>query len=458
MNSIVVKDVHKKFRVYYDKSVSLKEKVLFHNRNRFEDRWVLNGISFEVEKGEVLGLIGKNGCGKSTLLKLLSKIIYPDGGTIEINGRVSSLIELGAGFHPDMSGRENIYTNAAIFGMSKSEIHKRIQKIIDFSELEEFIDNPVRTYSSGMYMRLAFAVAINVDADVLLIDEILAVGDANFQIKCYEKLRELKAEGTTIVIVTHDTTTIENFCNKAIWIENGKMLAYDKAPVVVDKYLDFMNERRYEQKQEEKRKESKSKEIEAKQLEQEVQSTENTVSKQKASIIKEDDLSKQDENSTEDKSGENKSTEDNSTEDKQLEDKIKDNKIYIENVVLRNEGGLDTLVLKENMPISIEISYTSKVTSEEYIFGIAISTIDGYQIYGTNTQIDGQIIEVKPGKGKVTFRSDAIKLLSGQYFLNVAVHSKNNDFKQYIRNYCQFDIISGCKAIGVIEIDHKWIH
>ena len=191
MSAIKVSNVKKQFRVYLDKGSSLKERFLSFKRNKYEVRTVLNGVSFEVGRGEAVGLIGHNGCGKSTLLKLLTRIMYPNEGNIEMNGRVSSLIELGAGFHPDMSGRENIYINAAIFGLTKREIDARLDDIIAFSELEEFIDNPVRTYSSGMYMRLAFSVAINVDADILLIDEILAVGDANFQMKCFNRLREI---------------------------------------------------------------------------------------------------------------------------------------------------------------------------------------------------------------------------------------------------------------------------
>lgn len=222
-NAIEVRNVTKKFKVYFDKGYQLKEKVLFSRRNRFEERCVLQDISFEVRKGEAVGLVGNNGCGKSTTLKLLSKIIYPDHGTIDLTGRVSSLIELGAGFHPDMSGRENIYTNAAIFGLNRKEIDERIDEIIEFSELGEYIDNPVRTYSSGMYMRLAFSVAINVDAELLLIDEILAVGDAHFQAKCFNRLREIKASGTTIVIVSHSTSQIEQICDKAIWIKNGQI-------------------------------------------------------------------------------------------------------------------------------------------------------------------------------------------------------------------------------------------
>ncbi len=242
-NAIEVRNVTKAFKIYPDKGNTMKERVLFSSRRRYEMREVLKGISFDVKKGEAIGLIGHNGCGKSTTLKLLTKIMYPNSGTIEMNGRVSSLLELGAGFHPDMSGRDNIYINAAIFGLTKKEIDARLDSIIDFSELQEFIDNPVRTYSSGMYMRLAFSVAINVDADILLIDEILTVGDAAFQAKCFNRLREIKSEGTTIVIVSHSLDQIEQICERSIWIHDG-VIREEGAPRDVDpKYIRFMNER-----------------------------------------------------------------------------------------------------------------------------------------------------------------------------------------------------------------------
>ncbi len=247
-NAIEVKDIKKSFKVYFDKSNQLKERVLFWNRNRYERRSILKGISFSVKKGEAIGLIGHNGCGKSTTLKLLTKIMYPDSGTIEMKGRVSALIELGAGFHPDMSGRENIYTNAAIFGLTKKEIDKKVNDIIAFSELQDFIDNPVRTYSSGMYMRLAFAIAINVDADILLIDEILAVGDAAFQKKCFDRLKEIKAEGTTIVIVSHSLGQIEEICERSIWIDKGLIRAEGSPKNVHAQYLDFMGVQQPEDK------------------------------------------------------------------------------------------------------------------------------------------------------------------------------------------------------------------
>ena len=236
-NAIEVKNMTKKFNVYYDKANTLKEKLMFWTRGNKEVRTVLKDINIEIKKGETVALVGINGSGKSTLLKLMTKIIYPTKGTVETKGKLTSLLELGAGFHPDFSGRENIYFNASIFGLSKKEIDKRLNSIIDFSELGEFIDNPVRTYSSGMYMRLAFSVAINVDADILLIDEILAVGDQHFQDKCFKKLEELRDSDKTIVIVTHSLDSIKKLCNRAIWIYNGEVKMDGKCDKVIEQYL-----------------------------------------------------------------------------------------------------------------------------------------------------------------------------------------------------------------------------
>lgn len=244
--SIEVNQITKSFKIYIDKGKTLKESTLFKKRRSFEKREVLKGISFRIKKGEAVGLIGQNGCGKSTTLKLLTKIMYPDTGSINMVGRVSSLIELGAGFHPDMSGRDNIYINASIFGLSKKEINEKYDEIVAFSELEEFIDNPVRTYSSGMYMRLAFSVAINVKAEILLIDEILAVGDIAFQEKCFNKLEEIKAEGTTIVIVSHSLKQIERICDRTIWLKDGIIYEEGEPEKVHQKYLTYMSQKNQE--------------------------------------------------------------------------------------------------------------------------------------------------------------------------------------------------------------------
>ena len=235
---IIVDNVYKTFNVYLDKANTIKEKLLFlFSRNRKEKREVLKGINLKVKQGEVIALIGTNGSGKSTLLKLMTKIIYPNKGKIETHGKLTSLLELGAGFHPDFSGRENIYFNASIFGLTKKEIDERLDEIIDFSELRDFIDNPVRTYSSGMYMRLAFAVAINVDADILLIDEILSVGDEHFQNKCFEKMLELKAKGKTMVFVTHSMQSVKRLCDRAVWLSEGKIKMDGNTNEVVEDYV-----------------------------------------------------------------------------------------------------------------------------------------------------------------------------------------------------------------------------
>lgn len=236
-NAIEIKHVTKSFKIYYDKASTLKEHLLFWKRNENELYTALKDINLDIKKGETVGLIGVNGSGKSTLLKLMTKIIYPTKGEIITHGKLTSLLELGAGFHQDFTGRENIYFNAAIFGLTRQEIDKRLDEIIEFSELGEFIDNPVRTYSSGMYMRLAFSIAINVDAEILLIDEILAVGDQHFQEKCFNKLQELKNSEKTIVIVSHSLDQIENLCTRAIWINNGLVEMDDTPSKVIPEYL-----------------------------------------------------------------------------------------------------------------------------------------------------------------------------------------------------------------------------
>lgn len=236
--AIRVEHVDKSFNIVYDKTNTIKEKILFWNRGKKEVRTILKDISLDIKKGEVVALIGVNGSGKSTLLKLMTKIIYPNKGKIETNGKLTSLLELGAGFHPDFSGRENIYFNASIFGLTRKEIDNRLNQIIEFSELQDFIDNPVRTYSSGMYMRLAFSVAINVDADILLIDEILSVGDQHFQEKCFRKIEELKQEGKTIVFVTHGMDSVRRFCTRAVWLHEGSIKLDGEIEEVVNRYIE----------------------------------------------------------------------------------------------------------------------------------------------------------------------------------------------------------------------------
>lgn len=238
-NAVVIRGLSKTFNVHYDRSNTLKERLIFWKKGKKEVRTVLNDIDLTIKKGETVALIGINGSGKSTLLKLITKIIFPNKGSIKTYGKIASLLELGAGFHPDFSGRENIYFNASIFGLTKKEINDRVEDIIKFSELGDFIDNPIRTYSSGMYMRLAFSVAINVNADILLIDEILAVGDQHFQEKCLNKMLDLKQEGKTMIFVSHDMNSVRMLCDRTVWLKEGNIEQDGKTVKVVKDYLEY---------------------------------------------------------------------------------------------------------------------------------------------------------------------------------------------------------------------------
>lgn len=418
-NAIEVKNVRKKFRVYYDKGSQLKERLLFRSRNRYEDRWVLDGISFNVKKGEAIGLIGHNGCGKSTTLKLLTRIMYPNEGSIELQGRVSSLIELGAGFHPDMSGRENIYTNASIFGLTKKEIDERMDEIIEFSEMEQFLDNPVRTYSSGMYMRLAFSVAINVNADILLIDEILAVGDINFQSKCFNKLREIKAQGTTIVIVSHSLGQIEQICDRTIWIHEGKIKAEGKPRDIHPEYMDFMGQKRQEISEKEKSNKEKR------------------------------------EGKAEGERPEEKSPE---VEEASAEEKKRWGNGYarIEKVRMIDENGKTQKTFVTGSPVTVEFDYSVKQTVKDAVFGIGIFNQNGERIYGTNTRID-QMEEFDLEKsGTMKVNLEHVDLLPGIYLLDVAIESEVGGAVDYFREAYTFEMYSAVGDLGVVRLNHQW--
>lgn len=424
-NVIEVENITKKFRVYLDKGHTLKEKILFKKRRNYEDRKVLRGISFQVKKGEAIGLIGHNGCGKSTTLKLLSRIMYPDTGEIRMKGRVSSLIELGAGFHPDMSGKENIYINASIFGLSRKEIDQRLEDIIAFSELEEFIDNPVRTYSSGMYMRLAFAVAINVDADILLIDEILAVGDAGFQAKCFNRLKEIKAKGTTIVIVSHSMGQIEQICDRSIWIHEGEIQAEGMPKVVDMQYLDYMGEQRQAIAEKELR--------------------------------RQEEKAQKNERKREEKQEKKKETEEISvTQSDGTKKRWGNGKAVIEKITLLKANAQPGISFKTGDQIKIRIDYSVKESVQDAIFGIGIFRVDGVHCYGTNTKVDQlEEFDLKED-GTVYFSVDSLNLLQGSYSLDVAIESDVGTPVDYFREACRFDMFSSIQDVGVSRMKHNW--
>lgn len=418
---IEIKDVRKSFKVFYDKGHTLKERLLFRERRRFEERTVLDGISFQVNKGEAIGLIGHNGCGKSTILKILTRIMYPNAGQVEIKGRVSSLIELGAGFHPDMSGRENIYINAAIFGLTRKEIEERLNTIIAFSELGEYIDNPVRTYSSGMYMRLAFAVAINVDADVLLIDEVLAVGDAAFQAKCFNRLREIKEKGTTIVIVSHALGQIEQICDRTIWIMDGKIHLSGEPRNVHLSYMEYMGEKLNES----------VKEMENASEYPESMEPEGRVKKESAVVCEEN-------------------------ADMEAGKRWGNGKAKITEIKMVDGNGQRKSVFTTGEWMVMQVSYSVKEPITNAVFGIGIFRTDGLQCYGTNTRIDRLCNFDLCGNGSFSVEIAALNLITGKYTLDVAIECDDGIPVDYYREACSFEMFSPIGDVGVVRLNHVW--
>lgn len=235
--AVVVDEVSKRFRLYKDRNQSIKATILRRGRATYDEFWALKDVSFEIPQGTTFGLIGENGSGKSTMLKCIANILTPDKGVITRNGRTAALLELGSGFHPELSGRENIFLNGSILGLTRKEIERAFDSIVDFSGIEQFIDQPVKNYSSGMYVRLGFSIAIHIEPEILLVDEILAVGDAAFQRKCMEKFRSFRDEGRTVVIVSHAMGTMRDMCDQAVWLSHGEVVEYGPTGDLVDDYL-----------------------------------------------------------------------------------------------------------------------------------------------------------------------------------------------------------------------------
>ena len=238
--AIRIEDVSKRFRIYHERNQSLKSAVMRRRRASYEEFWALQDVSFDIPQGKTFGLVGDNGSGKSTLLKCIAGILRPDRGTITAAGRMAALLEVGSGFHPELSGRDNVYLNASILGMTRKEVDRKFDEIVDFSGVEKFIDQPVKDYSSGMYVRLGFSIAINVDPEILLVDEVLAVGDAGFQDKCVEKFAQFRREGRTVVVVSHSLPSLQAMSDEAAWIQNGALVQHGPATSVLDSYYDVV--------------------------------------------------------------------------------------------------------------------------------------------------------------------------------------------------------------------------
>ncbi|MBF0171391.1 MAG: ABC transporter ATP-binding protein [Nitrospinae bacterium] len=407
MNAIEVRNLSKKFR-----KVTLRR-----NYRTFKDLFTgfrsdrtagsapefsaLTDVSFDIPAGRTWGIIGRNGSGKSTMLKMLAGIYRPDAGTIIVNGRVSALIELGAGFHPEFSGRENIYINASILGMTKKKINEIFDDIVRFAELEDFIDNPVRTYSSGMFMRLGFSVAIHVDPDVLLVDEVLAVGDESFGNKCRDRMESFKKAGKTILLVTHDLSQVLKWCDGALWFDKGELKAIGKPERVIDAYL--------------------------------------------AAVAEKDNRGALDDESRAESAPAPESV-----------SRWGDQTVTIDKVTIKGADGVARKVFATGDAVTVEIDYTPHKTALDPVVGVAIHKADGVLCYGGNTDIERLHIPrmERPGVARVHF--DSLPLVEGGYTFSVAIHAKDGHAYDYHDQMHPFSVRSKVKDVGAFRPPHRW--
>jgi len=421
VNAIEVRDVHKVYRRYSRRKqfATLKSALLSGSVLRdlrpdavFE---ALKGVSFEVPTGKTFGIVGRNGSGKSTMLKMIAGIGKPTAGSVRVRGRVSALIELGAGFHPEISGRENVYINGLMLGLSRREIADRFDDIVRFAELDEFIDAPVKTYSSGMYMRLGFAVAINVDPEVLLVDEVLAVGDEAFTHKCLDKFAEFRRRGRTILLVTHSLDLVTRFCDRALWLDAGLVKADGDPKRVIDAYL------------------------------MDVAASENR------------ELAGAAPNPESERNPESRIP---SSEPQDMfqagEGRWGSREVEITAVEMIGASGLPAHLFKSGERVDIRLHVRANQRVNDFAFGVGIFNADGICCYGTNTHIEGGFASDFFGEGMVVLTIDSLGLVEGTYKLDVAVHRQNGVPYDYHRLLYTFRVKSPRKDVGIFRPPHHW--
>jgi ABC-type polysaccharide/polyol phosphate transport system ATPase subunit len=439
-NAIEVRDVSKVYRRYGHRRqfATLKSAILsgsFVSDLKAEETFeALKGVSFDVAKGRTYGIIGRNGSGKSTMLKCVAGITRPTRGTVTVNGRISALIELGAGFHPEISGRENVFINGIMLGLSKKEITKRFDEIVRFAELEDFIDAPVKTYSSGMYMRLGFAVAIHVDPDVLLVDEVLAVGDEGFTHKCLDKFGEFRRRGKTILLVTHSLGLVERFCDEALWLEGGKVRATGDPRRVVGAYVTAVEDSE-----------------EALLAREDARAREQAA----ASAAAGDDVNAPTDPvavATAGDAGEPTPT------DMFLASAGRwgSREVEIAGVTLiGDEGPGHVFHANEKLSVRLEVKAASPVT--DFVFGFGLFNADGVCVYGTNTDLEDLDPAEINGSGQVDFVIDPLGLIEGTYKIDVAVHRRDGYPYDYHRLLYTFRVKSRTKDVGIYRPPHRWV-
>lgn len=399
--AIQLQDVGKRFAFTPDTPQSVLESLISvvgrRRTSKPQNLWAVRHVTFDVMPGQCVGIIGRNGSGKSTLLKIIARILQPSEGEVTVRGRVSALLELGAGFHQDLTGRENIYLNASVLGLDQEEIDRHFDSIVAFSELGEFIDMPVKHYSSGMYMRLGFSVAIHVDPDILIIDEILAVGDQSFQAKCIDRIMEMKRRGVTILIISHDLTTVRKLASHLIWMEKGEMRLSGPTETVSEQYKDHMFQ---------------------------------AVAGQ---------IRKDNESRTFRRWG--------------------TRQIEITGVRLMDGDGVETTVIRTGAPLTIEIAYHAHEPIEDPEFGLAIYRQDGLHVNGPNTQTGGLSLGVVEGPGVVRYQVTSLPLLPAGYQITAAIHDSERPIAyDYHEQAYGFRVIDGRprEKSGLVGLDATW--
>ncbi len=384
---------------------ALLERSLVRGLRREEAISALEDISFTVAKGEAVGLIGANGSGKSTLLKMVAGILKPTRGSIRIDGKVAALIELGAGFHPEISGRENVYINGAVLGLSRREIDRRFDDIVEFSGLADFIDEPVKNYSSGMYVRLGFAVAIHTDPDILLVDEVLAVGDEAFSHRCLRRIEEFLAAGKTLLLVSHSLSLIEEVSDRVLWLDRGALRMSGLPRRVVDAYREAIARAEGEAHRE------------AKQLREEEPATE---------------------------------------EDEEETLRWGSGGAEIEQVRVLVDGE-ERYHVKSGDAVSFELTAVVHRGFDDFVFGIALATPRGVECWGTNTDLAGYVpSRLEPGRATVVVECPSLRLAPGEYLVDVAVHARDGTPYDYRRRLLAFSVTAAERGVGVYFPEHRW--
>lgn len=448
MDAIRFEHVSKKFILRHEDTRSWQQRFVdFLSRRSYgrDEFWVLRDVSFSVPYGRTVGIIGPNGSGKSTALKMVAGILQPTEGIIEVNGRVAALLELGAGFHPELTGRENIYLNGSLLGFSKEYIDERFDAIVDFAELGRFIDTPIKNYSSGMKARLGFAIAAHVDTDILVIDEVLAVGDERFQRRCLDLLRIRQAQGKTILMVSHNLGQMVEFCSHAIWLQDGEVQAAGTVEDVVRAYVDTVNEREAQEliKRNEAIKRMLLKEAEAKNAQQDgssdtSQHVEEPLSKWAARYPVQ-------------------------VPDQPPPRRWGNGPITITNVEIRNADGEATWSVESLAPVEFVIEYEAVEPVEEPIFSVLIHKLDGHYLWASNTYDNPVDPILSPGPGRVVVRVPVLALPIGRYYLSAACYpepqyprwQRPSDFHQWLYT---FQVVSDLPAHGEIAMPVEWRH